>query len=50
VDRTVPDSQYNKMVKVTPEFLVKCKSILLKLNEKKINEIRKGFQKHINSS
>ena len=44
VDRTVPDSQYNKMVELAPEFLVKCKSILIKLNEKKINEIRKKFQ------
>ena len=47
VDRTVPDSQYNKMIKQAPEFLVKCKSILLKLNEKKINEIRKKFQERI---
>ncbi len=45
IDRTVPDEQYNKMIKNTPEFLVKCKSILIKLNEKKINEIRKEFQK-----
>ena len=45
VDRTVPDGQYNKMVKDTPEFLVKCKSILNKLNEKKTNDIRKEFQK-----
>ena len=45
IDRTVPDEQYNKMVKNAPEFLVKCKSILIKLNEKKINEIRKEFQK-----
>lgn len=43
VDRTVPDAQYNKMVKTAPEFLVKCKSIVVKLNEKKINEIRKNF-------
>ena len=48
VDRTVPDEQYNKMIKNTPEFLVKCKSILVKLNEKKINEIRKEFQKALN--
>ena len=47
IDRTVPDEQYNKMIKKTPEFLVKCKSILLKLNEKKINEIRKEFQKRL---
>ena len=45
IDRTVPDEQYNKMVKNTPEFLVKCKSIILKLNEKKINEIRMEFKK-----
>jgi len=44
IDRAVPDEQYNKMVKNTPEFLVKCKSILIKLNEKKINDIRKKFQ------
>ena len=45
VDRTVPDEQYHKMVKNAPEFLVKCKSILIKLNEKRINEIREEFQK-----
>ena len=44
VDRTVPDEQYNKMVTKAPGFLVKCKSVLIKLNEKKINEIRKQFQ------
>ena len=45
INRTVPDEQYNKMIKNAPEFLVKCKSILIKLNEKKINDIRKEFQK-----
>lgn len=44
VDRTVPDSQYRKMIKLAPGFFVKCKSILIKLNEKKINEIRSKFQ------
>jgi len=48
VDRIVPDEQYDKMIKKAPEFLVKCKSILVKLNEKKINEIRKEFQKALN--
>ena len=48
VDRTVPDEQYSKMIKKTPEFLVKCKSIVIKLNEKKINEIKKEFQKVLN--
>lgn len=45
VDRAIPDEQYNKMIKKAPEFFVKCKSILIKLNEKKINEIRKEFQR-----
>jgi len=45
IDRTVPDEKYKKMIKNTPEFFVKCKSILIKLNEKKITEIRKEFQK-----
>lgn len=45
VDRTISDEQYNKMIKKAPEFLIKCKSILIKLNEKKINEIRKEFQR-----
>jgi len=44
INRSVPDAQYDKMIKFSPEFFVKCKSILVKLNEKKINEIRKRFQ------
>ena len=48
IDRTVPDEQYNKMIQKAPEFLVKCKSVIIKLNEKKINEIRDKFQKEIN--
>lgn len=47
VDRTIPDKQYNEMIEKAPEFLIKCKSILIKLNEKKINEIRKKFSKVI---
>jgi uncharacterized protein (UPF0332 family) len=45
IDKTVPDEQYNKMIERTPEFFVKCKSVLTKLNEKKIIEIREQFQK-----
>ena len=45
INRTVPDEQYNKMIQKTPEFLVKCKSIIIKLNEKKVNKIRDKFQK-----
>ncbi|MDP3699018.1 MAG: HEPN domain-containing protein [Nanoarchaeota archaeon] len=44
IDRTVPDEQYRQMIKRAPEFLVKCKSVIIKLNEKKINEIRDKFQ------
>ena len=47
-DRTVPDEQYNKMIQKAPEFLVKCKAILIKLNEKKVNEIRDKFRSKIN--
>ena len=47
IGRTVPDEQYNKMIQKAPEFLVKCKSILIKLNEKKISEIRDKFQKQV---
>jgi uncharacterized protein (UPF0332 family) len=47
INRTVPDEQYNKMIQRSPEFLVKCKSIITKLNEKKIKEIRNKFQEEI---
>ena len=47
IDRTVPDKQYGKMTQKAPEFLVKCKSVLIKLNEKKVNEIRENFQNAI---
>lgn len=46
-DRSIPDEQFDKMIKNAPAFLVKCKSILIKLNEKKINEIRDNFKKSI---
>ena len=48
IDRTVPDEQYNKMIAKAPEFLVKCKATLIKLNEKRINEIRGKFQEEVN--
>ncbi len=50
IGRTVPDEQYNQMITRAPEFLVKCKSILIKLKEKKINEIRNEFQKESNTN
>ena len=39
VDRSVPDEQYKRMLADAPKFLVKCKSISTKLNEKTINKI-----------
>ena len=47
IDRTVPDKQYDKMIQKAPKFLVKCKSVIIKLNEKKVNEIRDKFQYEI---
>jgi len=47
IDRTIPDIQFNNLIKTAPAFLVKCKSVLLKLNEKKISEIRKRIQERI---
>ena len=43
IDRTVSDEQYNKMMMKAPVFLVKCKSILRNLNEKRILSIREEF-------
>ncbi|HLC57439.1 MAG TPA: hypothetical protein VJH95_02620 [Candidatus Nanoarchaeia archaeon] len=47
VNREVPDEQYAAMVKRAPEVLVKCKSIILKLNEKKVREIRDALGKEV---
>jgi len=45
VDRGVPDAQCHEMMDTAPEFLVKCKAVLVTLNEKRTNEIRAGFRK-----
>ena len=47
VDMVVPDEQCDKMIRKAPEFLVKCKSVIIKLNEKRVNEIRDKFRKGI---
>ncbi len=44
VDRKVPDVQYDSMIKQAPEILVKCKLVVLQLNESKINEIRQKLK------
>jgi len=44
VNRNVSDEQYNEMMKRAPEFLVKCKTVLTQLTEKKLNEIRLKFE------
>ena len=40
VNRNVPDQQVELMIKKAPDFHVKCKGILMKLNERKVEEIR----------
>ena len=40
VDKDVPDELYNKLIEFAPYLLVKSKSILVKLTEKKITCIR----------
>jgi|SRR3989344_6982112 len=44
-DRNVSNDFYNSMLKQAPVFLMKCKSVGLSLNEKKIQEIRRNFEK-----
>src|SRR3989338_2163626 len=44
VDRTVDDAQYEHMMRSSPAFLVKCKSLLIKLDEKRITDIHKHFK------
>lgn len=45
INKNVPDEQYEEMTRKAPEFLIKCKSIILQLNERKINEIRNNLMK-----
>lgn len=44
VNRQVPDEQCQNMIKNAPEILTKCKSIIQKLDEKNINEIRSKLE------
>lgn len=45
VDRSVPDAQFEKMMNLAPEFLVRCKSFHAKLNEGVVRDIRAAFKK-----
>ena len=45
VNKKVSDQNYRNILDKTPDFLIKCKSIILKLNEKKIREIRENLEK-----
>lgn len=47
INREVPDNSYKEMLEKTPPFLIKCKSVLSKINEKKIKEIRDKLSKSI---
>jgi len=41
IDRTVAESQYERMLQIAPEFMIMCKSILTRLPEHKIKAIRR---------
>ncbi len=47
VNQAVPDEQFDKMIINSPEFFAKCKTIIIRLTENKINKIRKEFQAEI---
>jgi uncharacterized protein (UPF0332 family) len=47
INKTISDEQFIKMMKQTPYFLIKCKSILIKLNEKRVYEIRDLVKKNL---
>ena len=45
IDRNVTDTFFKDMMRKAPEFLVKCKSVVLKLDERKIAQIRTKIEK-----
>ena len=45
VNKEVPDEQADEMMKKAPEMIIKCKSILQKITEQKINEVRSELEK-----
>ncbi|HLD05678.1 MAG TPA: hypothetical protein VJG90_08215 [Candidatus Nanoarchaeia archaeon] len=45
VDRTVPDEQYQLMLRKAPDVLVQCKAVAQHLTEKKVEELREHVQK-----
>ena len=45
VDRNITDTLFKNMMRKAPEFLVKCKSVVLKLDERKITQIRTEIEK-----
>lgn len=49
VNKNVSENQYNEIIRTAPQFMIKCKSIILKLNEKKIKEIRNRFKETFDS-
>lgn len=47
VNRKVSDKQYEDMLKLAPQILVKCKSIVEQLTEEDVSAIRSGLLKMI---
>ena len=44
VDKRIKDEQFQEMIKTAPKFFVKCKLIIEKINENKVNSIRKELK------
>lgn len=44
VNQSVPDEMLGKMIAYAPSFFAKCKSIIIRLSESRINKIRADFQ------
>ena len=45
INKLIPDKRYERIIQGASEFLVKCKFVISKINEKKILEIRERFSK-----
>ena len=46
-DRKIDNKKYEEMIRKAPQMVVKCKEIVNKLNENKINEIREKLKLEI---
>jgi len=47
VNKNIPDQKYESLIEEAPKFLIKCKSMINKINEKEINNIRDKLNKYL---